>query len=395
MASAFLKHQFMKRIVFAFYFVLLAHNCMYAQVELCQGAYFTEEQGKAFLDNHIPVSLVAWQQRAEQVRYNIREGMELQKLPPKPTSKPVINGKRIMDGYSIENVVFESLPGFYVTGNLYRPLKKQKKYAGILCPHGHGNNPEGRFREQTQKRCGTLARMGAIVFVWDMIGQGDSKQCDHNLSKGVKLQTINSIRSLDFLLSLPEVDSSRIGVTGESGGGTQTFLLTALDQRVKVAAPVVMVSSYFFGGCSCESGMPIHKKGDFQTNNVEIAALTAPKPMLLVSDGGDWTKHTPEVEYPFMQKIYQLYSSRNKVEMVHLPDEKHDYGPSKRKAMYVFMAKNLGLNLKNVQGADGNIDETPVIVLEQKDLEIFNASSPLPTNAIVGNEAVTKLLDKY
>lgn len=374
---------------------LIIFYCSNAQVELCQGAYFTEEQGKAFLDNHIPASLAAWQQRAELIRNNMREGMELKKMPPKPTSKPIINGKRIMDGYTIENVVFESLPGFYVTGNLYRPLKKQKSYAGILSPHGHWSNPYGRFQEQTQIRCATLARMGAVVFIWDMIGQGDSKQCEHKMAKGAKLQTINSIRSLDFLLSLPGVDSSRIGVTGESGGGTQTFLLAALDPRVKVAVPTVMVSSYFFGGCTCESGMPIHKKGDFQTNNVEIAALTAPKPMLLISDGGDWTKNTPDVEYPFMQKIYQLYNSRDKVEMVHLPDEKHDYGPSKRNAMYAFMAKYLKLNLKAVQGADGHIDETPVKALAQKELEVFNASSPLPSNAVIGNEAVIKLLDAY
>ncbi|MFT3747424.1 MAG: acetylxylan esterase [Agriterribacter sp.] len=383
----------MKKTSFILSFYVLTFYYGNAQVELCQGAYFTEEQGKAFLDNHVPASLNKWQQRAAYIRNNMREGMELEKMPAKPTSKPIINGKRIMDGYSIENVAFESLPGFYVTGNLYRPLKKQKKYAGILCPHGHGNNPEGRFREQTQKRCGTLARMGAIVFVWDMIGQGDSKQCEHKMPKGVKLQTINSIRSLDFLLSLPEVDSSLVGITGESGGGTQTFILAALDPRVKVAVPTVMVSSYFFGGCTCESGMPIHKKGDFQTNNVEIAALTAPRPMLLISDGGDWTKHTPEVEYPFMQKIYQLYNSRENVSLVHLADEKHDYGPSKRKAMYVFMAEKLGLNLKAVQNASGNIDENPVKVLEQKDLEVFNASSPRPSNAVLGDEAVISLLD--
>ncbi|MBN8786315.1 MAG: acetylxylan esterase [Terrimonas sp.] len=383
----------MKKICLILSFYILTSYYSNAQVELCQGAYFTEEQGKAFLDSHVPSSLTEWQQRATLIRNNMKEGMELDKMPVKPTSKPIINGKKIMDGYSIENVVFESLPGFYVTGNLYRPLKKQKKYAGILCPHGHGNNPEGRFREQTQKRCGTLARMGAIVFVWDMIGQGDSKQCEHKMAKGVKLQTINSIRSLDFLLSLPEVDSSRVGVTGESGGGTQTFILAALDSRVKVSVPTVMVSSYFFGGCTCESGMPIHKKGDFQTNNVEIAALTAPRPMLLISDGGDWTKHTPEVEYPFMQKIYQLYNKRDNVSLVHLADEKHDYGPSKRKAMYAFMAKTLGLNLKAVQDASGNIDENPVKVLEQKELEVFNALSPRPSNAVMGDEAVINLLN--
>ena len=183
----------MKKISLILSFYILTSYYTNAQVELCLGGYFTEEQGKAFLDSHVPASLTEWQQRAAHIRNNIREGMELETMPVKPTSKPIINGKKIMDGYSIENVVFESLPGFYVTGNLYRPLKKQKKYAGILCPHGHGDNPEGRFKEQTQKRCGTLARMGSIVFVWDMIGQGDSKQCEHKMAKGLKLQTINSI----------------------------------------------------------------------------------------------------------------------------------------------------------------------------------------------------------
>jgi uncharacterized protein len=362
------------------------------KAELCQGAYFTETQGKTFLDLTAVTSKVAWEARSEKIRTQIREGMQLQTLPAKPASQPAIYGKRIMDGYSIENVVFESMPGFYVTGNLYRPLKKQKKYAGILCPHGHGDNPEGRFREQTQKRCGTLARMGAVVFVWDMVGQGDSKQCEHKMAKALKLQTINSIRSLDFLLSLPGIDKERIGMTGESGGGTQTFLLTALDSRVKVSVPAVMVSAYFFGGCVCESGMPIHKKGDYQTNNVEIASLTAPRPLLLISDGGDWTKNTPKVEFPFIQNVYGLYGKKDLVENVHLPDEKHDYGPSKRKAMYPFMARYLKLDLKAVTDANGNIDEGPVKVLDQKDLEVFDAQHPRPANAVMGDDAIMRLL---
>jgi hypothetical protein len=360
--------------------------------DLCQGAYFTEAQGKTFLDLTAVTSRVAWEARAAKIRSQIREGMQLQTLPAKPTSKPVINGKRIMDGYSIENVAFESMPGVYVTGNLYRPLKKQRSYPGILCPHGHGENPHGRFREQTQKRCATLARMGAVVFVWDMVGQGDSKQCEHKMTKALKLQTINSIRSLDFISSLPGIDKNRIAMTGESGGGTQTFILTALDDRVKVSVPAVMVSAYFFGGCVCESGMPIHKKGDYQTNNVEIASLTAPRPMLLISDGGDWTKNTPKVEFPFVQNVYGLYGKKALVENVHLPDEKHDYGPSKRQAMYVFMAKYLKLDIKSVTDAKGLVDEAPAKVLEEKDLAVFNESSPRPANAVMGGEAILKLL---
>ncbi|MFT3701872.1 MAG: hypothetical protein QM802_05870 [Agriterribacter sp.] len=137
--------------------ILLSAVSAIAQVELCQGAYFTEAQGKEFLQKHEPTSLDAWKQRAEEIRQHLREGMQLTEMPPRPSSAPIINGKRVMDGYTIENVAFESLPGIYVTGNLYRPLKTQKSYAGILSPHGHWDNPTGRFQEQAQKRCGTLA----------------------------------------------------------------------------------------------------------------------------------------------------------------------------------------------------------------------------------------------
>ncbi|TLU99210.1 alpha/beta hydrolase family protein [Dyadobacter luticola] len=379
--------------ILLFLFVFGLNAVVFGQgAELCQGAYFTEAEGKAFLEKHKPSSKVEWETRAVAIRKQIREGMGLQTMPAKPTSKPIVHSRKEMDGYSIENVAFESMPGIYVTGNLYKPLKKQKSYAGVLAPHGHGENPHGRFRDQTQIRCASLARMGAIVFVWDMVGQGDSKQCEHKMAKALKLQTINSIRSLDFLLSIPGVDPQRIAVTGESGGGTQTFLLAALDDRVKVSVPVVMISSYFFGGCVCESGLPIHKKGDFQTNNVEIAALAAPRPMIMISDGGDWTKNTPEVEYPFIKNIYALYGKTDNLEAVHLANEKHDFGPSKRKAMYGFMAKHLGLDLKAITDAQGNIDEAPAKVLDQKDLSVFDATHPRPKNAVMGDDAVMKLL---
>ena len=381
----------MKRLTISLLFSFCIPLTLSAQPDLCQGAYFTEAQGAAFLQARVPTSRAEWEKRAALIRANVLEGMDLLPLPPKPTSKPIFHSRRQMDGYSVENVAFESMPGIFVTGNLYRPLEKQASYAAILCPHGHGTDL--RFGEATQIRSAMLARMGAVVLALDMIGHGDSHQSEHKIAKALKLQTINNIRALDFLLSLPGVDPERVGVTGESGGGTQTFLLAALDERVKVSVPCVMVSAHFFGGCVCESGMPIHKEGGFQTNNVELAALTAPRPMLLISDGGDWTANVPVVEFPHLQKIYALYDRKNKVENAHFADEKHDYGPSKRKAMYPFIARYLGLDLTQVTDASGTIDESLVKVLPRADLEVFTTAHPRPARAVIGDALVMKLLE--
>jgi hypothetical protein len=226
-----------------------------------------------------------------------------------------------------------------------------------------------------------------------MVGQGDSKYCDHKIEQVLKLQLLNSIAVVNFMTSLSHVDKNRIAITGESGGGTQSFMLAAVDDRIKVSVPVVMVSAHFFGGCDCESGMPIHKRPTHQTTNVEIAACMAPKPLLLVSDGDDWTKHTPEVEYPHIKRIYSFFNAENNVEYAHFASEKHDYGVSKRMAMYPFLAKHLGLNI-NVVMKDGKVDESVNTVLTESDLKVFNEKYPMPANALKGNENISQLLLK-
>jgi dienelactone hydrolase len=332
-----------------------------------------------------------WEARAKNIRQSILREAQLTPLPSRCGLNSVIWGKQEHKGYTIENVAFESLPGFFVTGNLYRPTDGKGRHAGVLCPHGHGQR--ARFNEATQTRSALLARMGAVAFAYDMVGIGDSTQLVHTNAHGVTLQLWDSIRALDFLTSLPDVDAKRLGCTGESGGGTQTFLLAAVDKRLAVSVPVVMVSAHFFGGCRCESGLPIHHSSTHDTDNAEIAALFAPKPQCIISDGKDWTKNVPQVEFPYIQSVYKLYRAADKVENVHLPDEGHDYGPSKRAAMYRFMAKRLRLNLKAITNPDGTIDESDATV-DPKSLEVFNEEHPRPAYALKDEAEVVTALDQ-
>lgn len=316
---------------------------------------------------------------------------------------PITRTAVTMDGYSVANVAFESIPGYFVTGTLYKPTGGEGPYPVILCPHGHFYNEKdpsiaedsGRYRPDMQLRCATLARMGAIVLSYDMYSWGESVLqtggfAYHETSFSGSIQTWNSIRALDYLLSLPDADKNRVAVTGASGGGTQTILLAALDDRVTVSVPVVMVSSSFFGGCSCESGLPIHDecKGN-KTNNAEIAAMNAPKPMLLISDGSDWTRSVPGTDYPYLKKIYGFYGRRANLESVYLINDKHDYGFSKRVPMYRFLAKHLALNLKAVTAKDGNISEQGITIQSNSELRVFE-KDPLPAGALRSHSDIMK-----
>lgn len=327
----------------------------------------------------------AWSARRKQLREAFLKGARLWPLPKKSPLNVVRHSLRRYDGYTVENVALETLPGFFCTGNLYRPASRRGSTPAILCPHGHFR-PLGRFRPNQQIRCAHFARMGATVFSYGMVGWNDSRQTTHADPLVLALQTWNSIRVVDFLAGLDGVDPKRIGITGASGGGTQAFFLAALDDRIRVAAPLVIVYPWAAPqGCRCEGGLPVMQAA--QTNAIELAASIAPRPQLLISVGNDPTEKFPQFGFPFIKHVYALHQRESAVRNLHLANEKHDFGKSKRDAVYAFFAEHLKLKLLP--------ERSKSIAIERPDrLEVFNKQHPLPGHAVQGSAAVAKAFAK-
>lgn len=328
---------------------------------------------------------VAWEQRAAYLREHVLASAGLLPMPERHPLSARIFGEIKHNDYTVSKVYFESLPGFLVTGNLYRPVG-DGPFPAILSPHGHWayGRLENTAINSVPGRAINLARQGYVVFTYDMVGYGDSRQLTHAFGGrrenlwGLSLaglQLWDSIRALDFLESLPYVRRDAIGATGESGGGTQTFLLAAVDPRVAVAVPVNMISLQMQGGCLCENPPGLR----LDTTNVEIAATIAPRPLLMVSATGDWTKNTLEREYPAVRSIYTLLDADDRVRAVRF-DAVHNYNKDSREAMYAWMARWLQHAPADVRREDRSFTpEAPA------DLLVFH-QRPLPGNAVTATE---------
>ncbi|WP_432714487.1 acetylxylan esterase [Pedobacter sp.] len=338
----------------------------------------------------------SWEKRKALVRPALYKALQLSPLPAQPKSKPILTPKRTMDGYTVENIALEILPGLYVNGSIYRPLKIKNNIPVVLSPDGHW--AQQRYRKDCQIRCAMIARMGAIAISYDLFAWGESllqfKAEDHRRSLSQTIQTLGGIRILDYVMSLKETDKSRIGISGGSGGGSHTTLMAAMDERIKLCAPIVSLSSYFYGGCPCESGMPVHFSAG-GTNNVELAAMAAPNPQLVVSDGKDWTDRMPEHDFLYLQKMYDYYGRADQVENVHLPEEGHDFGFSKRKALYDFLIKNFKLNGAAVKDKQGNYEEQYCTIEKEPAMYVFgDHGERLPSTAIKGFEQLEAVFKK-
>lgn len=354
------------------------------------------EEGLAMLEylSSLYSDKSSWEARKDSLRKDLRHNMGLDKLPEHFNGNVFLTKKRIYGDYFVQNFGIEILPGLYTTGSIYHPTKYKKgKCPIIINPHGHYQT--GRYTDLIQIRCAMQARMGCVALAYDMFAWGEQPMFDkeyHQTSLSQTVQVLSALRLLDYALALPEADASRVAVTGSSGGGSQTMFACAIDDRITLSMPVVMMSSFFHGGCKCESGTDIHLSGS-GTNNVEIASMFAPKPMLIVSDGADWTRYTPKVEMPFVKRIYDFYGAENNVENAHFADEVHDYGPSKRQATYAFLEKNWGLDTKKLKDKNGLFDESKCIVEEYDLLKPWGANGEnWPENAINDPAKLAELL---
>ncbi len=314
----------------------------------------TDTHFKAFVYG----SRADWDARKAVLKNQILSSAGLLPLPVKSALHPRVFGRVERKGYSIEKVYIESFPGYYLCGNLFRPLHPSPVAPGILVAHGHF--AYGRLEHQ-QLDSGpvlgaNLAEQGYVVFAYDMVGYNDTSQTPHSFGgphemlwsfSPLGLQLWNSIRALDFLESLSGVDPKRIGMTGASGGGTQTFLLAAVDERVRYSAVVNMVSAEMQGGDICENAPGLR----VDTYNVEVAAMMAPRPLLLVSTSGDWTKNAKSEVYPAIRRVYELYG---KADVFRTADFNfpHNYNHESRMAAYAFFRGVLAPDWKSAEPAE-------------------------------------------
>jgi dienelactone hydrolase len=367
----------------------------------------------------VPKTKEAWETRRKQLREQLLVATGLWPMPEKTPLNPTIHGKVEKDGYTIEKVFFASMPRHYVSGNLYRPVLPgdAPKCPAALFAHGHWAN--GRLHDAGEKAAKasvdaggepdmdrgqffmqaipvTLAKLGFVVFQYDMVGVGDSTAIPHRegfkdteaelrLQSFMGLQTWNSIRALDFLLSLPDVDPKRVGMTGASGGGTQTFMLAAIDDRLACAFPAVMVSTGMQGGCVCENCSLLR----VNTGNVEIAGLFAPKPQAM-SAANDWTKDMMTKGYPELKELYKLYGAEDKVAVRAWLEYGHQYNVHARQMMYSWFRKHL-------QEKDEQVKEPAYKPTPPKELSVYDAEHPRPKDELAApklREEMTKANDE-
>ena len=317
------------------------------------------------------------EKRREELKFDLRMAAGLYPWPEKTPLNIVRELVGRFDGFTVEKIMFETRPGFWSTGNLYLPEKIDGKAPAVLNVIGHWQRQRLTRLEEADypQQFANFARMGFVCLTTDMIGMVDSRQISHEygggekeqwLSNGLGVQLWNNIRALDLLCGMPEVDPEKIGVTGASGGGSQTLFLSLVDDRIKAAAPINMISLRMQGGCACENAPGLRR----DTDNGEMCAMLAPRPLFLAGSTGDWTNELETAEYPAMLEAYRQYGAEDMVEHYYQVAD-HQYNAKTRRRVYGFFARHL-------MGKDIEWEEQPIDIGDPDDLTFYRGEGSAP-----------------
>lgn len=288
-------------------------------------------------------------------------------LPEKTPLNAKVTKTLERDGYRIENIVFESRPSYLVTGNLYLPTNSKGKVPGVIGACGHSLN--GKAAEAYQSFAQGLARQGQACFLIDPVGQGERFQylneklgsrlgggtTEHN-QMGVPQALVgeflgtwfvwDAMRALDYLLTRPEIDPQHLGITGNSGGGTQTTWLCGMEPRFTMGAPSCFVTTF---RRDAENELPQDMEQcpprvlAQDLDHCDFLAAMAPKPVIILAQEKDFFDNRGSTEsYERLKKLYTLLGKPENIQL-HIGPDPHGYSQSNREAMYRFFGKATGI----------------------------------------------------
>jgi dienelactone hydrolase len=327
------------------------------------------------------------------LRAKIRASLGFERLP-RPELAARTLGTVARPGYRIEKIVFQALPGMEVPAHLYIPGNLRERVPAILFYSGHWW-PDSKTRPDFQAFCINMARLGFVVLAWDPFGQGERgiSSRDHRRVEGLLVGVAQqgfaeheTRAALDYLLGRPEVDPKSIGMTGASGGGYNTWITSALDDRIAVVVPVVGTSE-FFGQIRVTRPLDWYHASEHchfvpglirYANNHELLAMVAPRPLLVIAASRDQSFPIEGVRQiaGYGRKLYTAYGATKKFGFFEDTTEGHGYQKAKREAAY-------GWFLRWLRGVgDGQPypePETATAPFDAADLRVFPIGGNRPT----------------
>src|SRR5688572_13768039 len=382
----------------AFYLLLLLSTSVFAadSPDARRTNYFKAEtdviaaRGAAALEN-----TADWKRNRDTYRKQLFEMLSLEPLPARGDLKATVTGKVEKDDFVVENIHFQSLPGLYVTANLYLPKHVDKPLPTVLYLSGHGpviKDGVSYGNKVTYQHHGIwFARHGYACLVVDTLQLGEIQGLHHGTYRegmwwwnargytSAGVEAWNCIRALDYLETRPEVDKTRFAATGRSGGGAYSWWVVGLDDRIKVAAPVAgitdledhVVNGAVEGHCDC-----MFTVNTYRWDYAQVAALAAPRPLLIVNTDRDRIFPLDGVVrvHSLVRQIYRSYDAETNLGLV-ISEGPHKDTQDLQVPVFRWFNRHL-------KGEDPLIERAAVKLLEPEELKVF---AKLPSDAINTN----------